>query len=100
MNVDPVAHFLATYQGLDYKCTVDGPHSPFALITEAPVAVGRFGHWPLGRECEWPLADGTGTIVAHSESWTGTFALVSSLVIAFGGLVLTAVGNFTRRDRA
>jgi hypothetical protein len=91
------AFMLATYQGLDYKCTVDGPRSPLAEVTEAPVVTGEFIHWPLGRQCTAPRADGTGVVVTRSADWTGTILLVTSLSIALGGVVLTAVGTFAKR---
>lgn len=88
-----LAFMLATYQGLDYRCTVAGPTSPLAEVTEESVVRGEFAHWPLRRQCTQPRADGTGVIVTRSDGWTGTILLITSLSIALGGVILTAVGS-------
>jgi hypothetical protein len=86
-----ISFAVASYQGLDYKCIVEGPFSPVAAIGEASgVVTGQFGLWPLGRECEWLRADGEGTVVANSGDWTGTFAIGVSVGIVVAGMLLIA----------
>jgi hypothetical protein len=90
----------STYQGLDYKCLVEGPYSPLAVVSEASgIVTGRFGHWPLGRECEWLRADGAGTIVAQSNNWTGSVELLASTGIALSGTYLAVCGSVRPQHR-
>jgi hypothetical protein len=93
------AYMFAGYQGLDYNCIVAGPFSPLAVKYEAATATGHFGHWPLGRECEWGRADGAGTVIARSDNWTGTLVLGSALLIALWGVLLMIAGTVRRPTR-
>jgi hypothetical protein len=80
--------FVATYQGAEYRCIVEGPHHPLTASPEvSPVSAG-FSVWPMGRQCEWPTVDGT-TVLAQSDDWgltTGMLGLgavsVLSLAVA------------------
>jgi hypothetical protein len=81
------AGFLAQYQGVEYRCVVDGPQDLRAYPPEAgPVGAG-FSIWPVGRECTWPTSGG-GTAVAHTDDWGPTIAMVSLGTAALcGGLI-------------
>jgi hypothetical protein len=74
------------YQGATYKCLVDGPSSPEANNSGmGNEVVGSASLWPLGRACERPRADGTGTVTTYSGSWPLT---LSTLGLTVGGLAL------------
>ena len=83
-----IVYFGATYQGLDSRCFISGPRSPLAQVSEVPSVEGNFSHWPLGRECEWRRADGGGTVIARSEGWPETIAVLLSASVALAGLGL------------
>jgi hypothetical protein len=56
---------IGNYKGATFKCSVEGPSSELAEISErSDVVTGYPTMWPLGRGCEWDRADGPGTIVA------------------------------------
>ncbi|MGO4103969.1 hypothetical protein AB4Y63_08450 [Leifsonia sp. YAF41] len=76
----------AVYQGADYKCLVDGPHSPLAEISERPgIVTGNFTAWPMGRECTWLRADGVGTVTVDSGNWVATGLAASGMLVALTG---------------
>jgi hypothetical protein len=84
------AALIAEYQGAEYKCIVDGPHDPRAYPLEAgPVSAG-FIMWPMGRECVWPTANG-GTVVAQTDDWVPTIAMVCFSAIGLWGAAIAVV---------
>ena len=80
------AHLLANYQGASYKCSVVGPRSAAAALDSEPI--GRFSYWTLGRECEWPRADGDGTVVATNGAEGSLLLLAVMPAVASGGLAM------------
>ena len=84
----------AAWQGATYRCLVDGPTSRLAEVSErAGVVSGSASVWPLGRECEWALADETGTVTTHSGSWSVTLI---TFAIGAGGLTLVVAPAVAR----
>lgn len=95
------AFVIANYKTAEYKCLVEGPHSPLAEISEDSTVLrnARFSVWPLGRECEWRRADGAGTVTADSNNWPGTAVLLVAGSTAVGGLLLTT-SAVSAKDRS
>jgi hypothetical protein len=93
------AYVLATYQTAEYKCIVEGPHSPLAEISEDSTILrdARFSVWPLGRECEWRRADGAGWVTADSGNWPGTAVLLASGAATATGILLAISAIPARR---
>ncbi|PPF55982.1 hypothetical protein C5C13_11595 [Clavibacter michiganensis] len=88
---------MSTYQGVTYKCLVDGPFSSQAEVSEgSDVVEGSVAWWPLGRACEWARADGAGTVTVYSGSWALTFI---ALGLILGALVLAVTSVRPRRRR-
>ena len=86
------AYLVAVHGGLDYACAVEGPFSPLAELSErADIVSGSFSWWPLGRNCTWAAASGTGTVLATS-GWGHTVFLAVSLGVAAVGIGLRATG--------
>ena len=86
---------MSIYQGVTYKCLVDGPFSSQAEVSErSGVVEGSVASWPLGRACEWARADGAGTVTVYSGSWALTF-IASGLML--GGLVFAVTPVTPRR---
>ena len=86
------AYLVAVHGGLDYACAVEGPFSPLAEMSERADGVsGSFSWWPLGRNCTWAAASGTGTVLATS-GWGHTVFLAVSLGVAAVGIGLRTTG--------
>ena len=86
------AYLVAVHGGLDYACAVEGPFSPLAEMSErADIVSGSFSWWPLGRNCTWAAASGTGTVLATSD-WGHTVFLAVSLGVAAVGIGLRTTG--------
>ena len=82
------AYLVAMHGGLDYACSVEGPFSPLAEVSErAGVVSGGFSLWPLGRSCTWPAAGGSGTVLA-SSGWGNTVFVAALLGVAAAGVAL------------
>jgi hypothetical protein len=90
---------IGNYKGATFKCSVEGPSSELAEISErSDVVTGYPTMWPLGRGCEWDRADGPGTIATYSGSWPGT---IVALGLLGGGIALagSALLRPVRRTR-
>jgi hypothetical protein len=90
----------AAWQGVTYRCLVDGPTSPLAEVSErAGVVSGSASVWPLGRACEWARADRTGTVTTHSGSRSVTVITFAIGAVGLGLVVAPAVaGSLGRRE--
>jgi hypothetical protein len=89
-------HLTSSYQGADYRCSVAGPWSSVASASEASFARGDFSWWPIGRVCEWHMANGDIDVVRTAD-WGGTVLVYGIAAVAVWGAVL-AVWPARRRD--
>lgn len=91
LGITFLSYVPAMYKGADYKCLVEGPSSPLAEISERPgLVTGSFSLWPLGRECTWRRADGTGTVSVNSGNWAATGFAASAALLSLAGAGLAA----------
>ena len=99
-------HFVgAVYKGATYKCRVEGPRLTGEQIErvlepgeplEALAPTGSFTLLPMGRACDYELADGSGTLRVTDGDW-GYTAFVGSLALgAVAGGVMLALSRERR----
>jgi hypothetical protein len=79
-------------------CFQEGPSSPLAIVSESGGTVRQgLSWWPLGRECEWLTADGSGTVTTHSGDEVSTAALYAAALAGAAALVTSAGGRPPQR---
>jgi len=83
-------------------CIVDGPSPTGAQwerilrpgeALEAVVPTGSFILFPLGRACDYPLADGSGSIRLTAGDWGQTRFVAVLVGVAGAGAVLVALNR-------